>query len=382
MAQDKSLAVPANGRILQLSFGKYSDMHVAAASYPSTEICGDLLVLSDGRTISNLLAETLAAYNPQTGPSLNELRDQACLREFGKPLGDLIYERKEALRQRYSAALATRDRAIQVEELRACARQGHVQANMDLGRLFDAEGNLECMDFFGEAHNLGHPSSLLELSKTFLKADDAGQAVRVLLLGSFCGSFICVQALLAIRQHRLHRFEAPACLAALEEWCAYGSIHAKYLLGYVLLHGDSCRDEVRGQALIREAAAVRPFKGGDKGRVPLVPGGKKFHAGTLSHMEQLIDIELSAIRSKELGPKFVVAAAKLPGDSSEASRAAFSALLQEFNPAPERMKRRFDKKVANWLEEGADEPVDEAKLERMKALALPDKDASKEDGNA
>ncbi|KVP39624.1 hypothetical protein [Burkholderia ubonensis] len=381
MTQDKSLAVPANGHILQLSFIKYSDKHVAAASYPSTEICGDLLMLSEGRTISNLLAETLAAYNPKKGPSLNELRDQACLQEFGLPLGDLIHACKEALRQRYSAAHAAGDRATQVEELRACARQGHVQANMDLGKLFDAEGNPECMDFFGNAHNLGHPTSLLELSKTFLKADDAGQAVRVLLLGAFCGSFICVQALLAILQHRPARFEAPACLAALEEGCAYGSIHAKYLLGCVLIYGESCRDELRGQALIREAAAVRPFKAGDKGRVPLVPGGKKFHAGTLSHMEQLIDIELSAIRSKELGPKFVVAAAQILGDSSEASRAALSTLLQEFNPAPERMKRRFDKNVANWLEEGANEPVDEVKLARMAALAIKDDDASKENGH-
>ncbi|WP_175851878.1 hypothetical protein [Burkholderia cepacia] len=381
MAHAKSLDVPAHGHILQLSFKKYSDEHVAAASYPSTEICSDLLELSEGRTVANLLAETLPAYDAQTGSKLNELQDQASQREFGKPLGDLIHERKEALRQRYSAAHAACDRAVQVDELRACARQGHVMANMDLGRLFYAERNPECVDFFGEAHNLGHPGGLFELSKWYLKADDAGQAVRVLLLGAFCGSFLCVQALLAIRDHRLHRFEAPACLAALEQGCAYGSIHAKYFLGFVLLHGESCRDEARGSALIREAAAVKSFKTGDKRKVPLVPGGKQFHAGTLSHVEQLIDRELSAIRSKELGPKFVAEAARLPIDSSETTRNEFTALLHKFNPAPDRMKRQFDNNVARWLAEGANEPVDEAKRARMEALAIKEDDASKEGGH-
>lgn len=382
MTQDKFLAVPANGRLLHLSFGKYSDKHVAAASYPSTEICGDLLVLSEGRTVAKLLAETLAAYNAETGPSLNELRDQTSQREFGKPLGDLIHERKEALRQRYSAAHAARNRAVQVDELRACARQGHVMANMDLGRLFDAERNPECVDFFGEAHNLGHPGSLFELSKTFLKADDASQAVRVLLLGAYCGSFICVQALLAIREQRLHRFEAPACFAALEEWCAYGSIHAKYFLGCVLLHGESCRDEARGRSVIREAAALKSFAGGVKGKVPLVAGGKQFHAGTLAHMEQLIDRELSAIHSKELMPEFLAEAAKLSDDGSEVSREAFGELLHKFNPATERMKRRFDKHVGDWLADRANEPVDEAKLERMKALFIEVDDESREGDHA
>jgi hypothetical protein len=379
MAHAKSLEVPAHGQILQLSFTKYSDEHVAAASYPSTEICRDLLELSEGRTVANLLAETQAAYT-QTGPSLNELQNQASQREFGKPLGDLIHERKEALRQRYSAAHAARDRAVQVNELRACARQGHVMANMDLGRLFDAARNPECMDFFGEAHNLGHPGSLLELSKTFLKANEAGDAVRVLLLGAFCGSFICVQALLAIRDHSLHRFEAPVCLEALEEGCAYGSIHAKYFLGFVLLHGESCCDDARGSALIREVAALKPFKPGVKGKVPL-PGGKQFHAGTLSHMERLIDLELSAVRSKELQPQFVAEWNKLPGDGSAATREAFGELLHKFNPAPDRMKRYFDKNVARWLAESANQPVDEAKRARMEALAIKEVDASKEGGH-
>ncbi|MGF6263293.1 hypothetical protein OKW49_004221 [Paraburkholderia youngii] len=381
MAYAKFLEVPAHGHILQLSFKKYSDEHVAAAPYPSTEICGNRLELSEGRTVANLLAETQAAHTAQAGPSLNELQNQAAQREFGKPLGDLIHERKEALRERYSAAHAARDRVAQVDELRAGARQGHVMANMDLGRLFDAARNPECMDFFGEAHNLGHPGSLVELSKTFLKANEAGEAVRVLLLGAWCGSFLCVQALLAIRDHRLHRFEAPACLAALEEWRALGSIHAKYFLGYVLIHGESCSDEARGSDLIREVAALKPFQPGDKGKVPLVPGGKKFHAGTLSHMEQVIDLELSAIRSKELQPQFVAEWAKLPGDGSEATREAFGELLHKFNPVPNRMTRRFDKAVGAWLAEGANEPVDEAKRARMEELAIKDDDASKEGGH-
>lgn len=381
MVQETSIAVPANGRILQLSLRKYSDKHVAAATYPSTEICSDLLVLAEGRTVANILAETLALHSPQAGPSLNELRDQACLSEFGKPLGNLIHEGKALLRKRYSAAHDTNDRPTQLEELRACARQGHVQANMDLGKLFDAEGNPEAMDYFGHAHNLGHPSSLLELSKTFLKAGDTGPAVRVLLLGDFCGSFVCAQALLVIRQHRLSRLETPACLEALEEWCSRDSLLAKYVLGCVLLHGESCRDALRGQAWIQKAAEAKSFKGGDKGRVPLVPGGNQFHAGTLADLERLIDIELSAIRSKELEPKFVAAASKLLGDPGKGGSAAVAALLEALNPAPERMRRRFDKTLSHWLEEGAREPVDEAKRARMAALASNEADASKGRGH-
>jgi hypothetical protein len=236
-------------------------------------------------------------------------------------------------------------------------------------------------DFFVEAHNLGHPSSLFEFSKTFLKADSVDQAVRVLLLGAFCGSFMCEQALLAIRQQRLHRFEAPACIAALEEACEYGSIHAKYLLGCVLLHGKSCRDEARGSVVIEAAAAVKSFWSGDKGKVPLVAGGKKFHAGTLAHMEELVDRELSVIRAKELAPKFAAEWAKLPDDPAETTRAAFQSLVQEFTSLTDRMARRFDR-VADWLMEGNNEPVDDAKLARMEALAIKDEEEPKEGDHA
>ncbi|CAB3974520.1 MULTISPECIES: hypothetical protein [Burkholderia] len=380
MTQAKSLAVPAHGHTLQLSFDKYSAKHVAAASYPSTEISGDLLVLSEGRTVADLKAEVVAALKAQEGSSHTpvELQNQVSQREFGMPFVALIQERKESLRQRYAAANTVGNREAQLNELRACARQGHVQANMDLAKLLEAERNSDCMDFFVEAHNLGHPGSLLELSKTFLKADNVGQAVRVLLLGAFCGSFMCAQALLAIRQQRLHRFEAPACIAALEEACEYDSIHAKYLLACVFLHGDSCRDEARGRALIQAAAAVKSFRGGDKGKVPLVAGGKAFHSGTLAHFEKLIDVELLEIRSKELGPQFLTEVAKLPNDGSEATRAAFSQLLHKFNPGTERMAHR----IGNWLADHANEPVDEAKLERMKALFIEVDDESKEGDHA
>ena len=109
----------------------------------------------------------------------------------------------------------------------------------------------------------------------------------------------------------------PECLAALEEANAYGSIQAKYLLGFVLLHGDSYRDTERGRTLIIEVSKFPHFRA-DKGKgVPVATGLNQFPTGTLSHFEQLIDQELLAIREKELKPQFLAQAAKLPNDSSE-----------------------------------------------------------------
>ncbi|QKL60714.1 hypothetical protein HI808_03080 [Ralstonia solanacearum] len=380
MAQAKSLAVQANGRVLQLSFEKYRDEHVSTAPYHSSEICVDRLLLSEKRTVADFKAPVVAAFNSQLGPTRTKLVDllnQASQREFHKPFQAIIQPQKESLRQRYAHACASSNRAYRVDELRACAAQGHVQANLDLGVLFDAEGNPECVDFFIKAHNLGHPESLLCLSKTFFKAGEAGAAVRVLLLGAWCESIRCAQALLLIREHRLHIFEAPECIAALEESCGYGSMRAKYLLGFVLCHGESCRDEARGSALMREAGEVRHPRA-DKGKgAPLVEGGNQYAAGTLAHFEKLIDEELLAIRSKELKQKFLAQVANLPGEGGKETRVAFEKLLHEFNPVPERMVRR----VADWMADGDNEPVDEAKLERMKALALPDDDAAKEGGH-
>ena len=70
--------------------------------------------------------------------------------------------------------------------------------------------------------------------------------------------------------------------------------------------------------------------------------------------------------------------AKLPNDGSEATRAAFSQLLHKFNPGTERMAHR----IGNWLADHANEPVDEAKLERMKALFIEVDDESKEGDHA
>ncbi|MGT2456553.1 hypothetical protein ACU4GI_26480 [Cupriavidus basilensis] len=381
MAHAKSLAVQANGRVVQLSFENYRDEHVSTEPYHSSEICGDRLLLSENRTVADFKASVLAAFKSQTGPTrskLVDLQNQASQREFQKPFQAILEQQKESLRQRYAAARASSNRAFQADELRACARQGHVQANLDLGTLLDAEGNPDCVDYFVEAHNLGHPESLLCLSKTFFKAGEAGPAMRVLLLGARCGSIRCAQALLLIREKRLHVFELPACIAALDESCGYDSIHAKYLLGFVLCHGESCRDEARGRALMREVGAVPHFRA-DKGKgAPLVEGSNQYAAGTLAHFEMLIDRELLAIQSQELGPQFLAEAAKLPVKADEKDRAAFEELLHQFSPVPKRMVRR----VADWLADGDNEPVDEAKLERMKALfAEPDEESSKEGGH-
>ncbi|BCF95889.1 hypothetical protein PPGU19_004580 [Paraburkholderia sp. PGU19] len=380
MAQAKSLAVHANGREFQLLFENYGDESGSPAPYHSIDIVGDRLLLSENRAVADFKASVRTVFKSQTGPaSLKEveLQNQGSQREFHKPLQAVIQQRKESLRQRYEHAHASSDRAYQVDELRVCAHQGHVQANLDLGVLLDAEGNPECVDFFIEAHNLGHPESLLCLSKTLFKAGDAGAAVRVLLLGARCGSIRCAQLLLSIREHRLHIFEAPECLEALNEGCGYGAIQAKYLLGFVLRHGEHCRDEARGRAVMSEAGAVRHFRA-DKGKgAPLVKDGNQFPAGTLAHFEQLIDLELLAIRSDELKPEFLARLASLP-DEGEKTRASYGELFHDLNPVPERMARR----VADWLAAGDDEPVDEAKLERMKALALPDEGAMKEGDHA
>jgi hypothetical protein len=380
MAQAKSLSFKANGNVFQLSFINYLGEHISSVPYHSHEICHDKTLLPSGQTVADFKDSVWKAA--KSGPMSVKPVDwlnQASQREFHKPFPAILQEQKEKLRQRYADASASSNRAYRVDELRACARQGHVQANLDLGLLFDAEGNLACVDYFVEAHNLGHPESLLCLSKTFFKAGDAGAAVRVLLLGAWCGSIRCTQALLLISEHRLHILEAPECLAALDESRIYGSIHGKYFLALALCHGESCRDEARGRALMGEAGEARHFRA-DKGKgAPLVEGGQQYAAGTLAHIEALIDRELLAIRSEELKPKFLAEVAKLPINAGEETRTAFGELLHKSNPVPERMVRR----LADWMADGHNEPVDEAKLERMKSLfAEPVEDTPKEDGHA
>jgi len=383
MLQSQTLAVHVNGRDIHLSFEKYPVEHLSNAPYHSNEVSDYRALLPSGQTIAEFKASVLTTFKSQKGSApikLIQLQDQVAQREFGKPFPAIVHNPKEAVRKRYVAACASSNNAFKLDELRACARLGHLQANMDLALLLDAEGNPDCVDYFVDAHNLGHPESMLCLSKTLFKTGDAGAAVRVLLLGTWCGSIRCAQLLLELRKHKLPILETPECLAALKDSSAYGSIQAKYLLGFVLLHGKRCRDEARGRTLIIEASEVPHFRA-DKGKgAPLDAGRKQFPAGTLAHFERLIDEELLAIRSKELEPQFLAEAAKLPCGDSEATRAAFEELLQEFNPATQRMTHRSVKYVGDWLAEG-DELVDEAKLERMKRLALPDEGTAKESGH-
>lgn len=380
MAYAKTLFVEWHGGNLELSFQKYHSGHIAAPVFPATEIYRDKLVLPNGRTLVAFKDAVRAKAVPSVKggiplATIAALQNQASQREFGKSLDAVINEMKEALQLRYLAAHGQLNDANLAEELLACARQGHVQANFDLGVLLKDLGKAECADFFAEAHNLGHPSSLLELSKCFFSEGNVGAAVRILLLGTWCGSFLCAQGLFALRDHRLSIFEVPDCIEALEEASAYDSIPAKYFLGFVLLYGERCRDVVRGSAVIREAAAGR-HRGKDNGKVPLVDGNNQFHAGTLAHFEQLIDGELLDIRSKELEPEFAEQLATLHGSTEQEKRQAFQDLLHRYNPLTERMERRFVNSVTAWFEAGKSAPVDEEKRAWMQAnLAIQDCEA-------
>jgi hypothetical protein len=146
------------------------------------------------------------------------------------------------------------------------------------------------MDYFVQAHDLRPPpESLLCLSKTFFKTRKAVDAMRVLLLGAWCGSIRCTRLLLAIREYRLHIFEVPECMPALEESRASGSTYARCFLDFVLRHSEIRRDEEHGRALMIEANEVRQFRAGNGKRTSLINGTKQNAAGTLTHFEMLID---------------------------------------------------------------------------------------------
>jgi hypothetical protein len=273
------------------------------------------------------------------------------------------------LKRRYQVARASDDRSFHLSELKACADQGHVQAVLDLGLINEAASNSSCFEFFIEAHSLGHPDGLLFLSRPFLRSHNYEQAIRALLAGAWCGSIRCAQLLIQMLTRMQQVFVDQRCRIAIEESRDYGSLLATYMLGYLLRHGDErYRDEDRGCTLLKEAEATKHFRT-DSGRGPfvVVDGVNKPAAGTLAHLESLIDREIVDIRQKEFKPTFETLMAeyrnKPPSASSEDVDAFFD-ILRQNNPWPERVVRR----MAAWLEAGENEPPDEAKLERMKAL--------------
>lgn len=379
MAQNKFLQLSTNGRGFQLSFKKYEGAYVSSDVHVSLDICTDKLQLPSGQSVGSFKERVRAEFNSQTksqGQRLDVLQNQAAQREFKHLFADIISQQQEALRQRYQKAQALSIRNQKVAELRACAEQGHVQAMLDLAVLLAEEHNPACVGFFVEAHNHGHAESLLSLSKALLGRKEVGEALQVLLLGAWCGSIRCGMALEVFRKSMRHLLETPAALSMLEEARSYGSIHAKYLLGFVLLHGKRCRDEVRGRAVMEEAGNVRHFRA-DKGKgMPLVGGEQP--AGTLAHFEFLIDQELRALRSKEMRPAFLAEAAQMSFEG-EQGRDAFVSLLKKYDPVPARMTR----KVVDWYNEAPDKPVDEKKRQRMEALfAASEAFLSKESGHA
>lgn len=368
MASATPLSLQVNGHIFQLSREKYSDAFVTTATYLDSEISADRLLLPSGQSVAEFKKTAQTAYRAQTGPArvtLVEVQNRASQLQFGKPLAEVLHGLKQGLRQRYANAVASEDSETRITELSECARQGHVQASLDLGLQLDAARNAACIDALVDAHNMRHPESLLCLAKVLFKRGDPGGAMRVLLLGAWCGSVRCSEFLLLILAYRPQVYEMPACLKALEDACHYRSIHAAYLLGVVLTHGASCRDEERGRATMEMAGRIRhplPSKGQGK---PVTKDGKQYYpAGTLAHIELLIDQELHAMHQSELEPKFMQEVSKLPADASDETRAAFVDLLAECNPISDRMFRR----IADWLESGHDEPPDDAKLARMKEL--------------
>jgi hypothetical protein len=374
--QTGNLLLAAFGQVFHLSRAKYQDVNFSTVLYRSTEIRTDMLVLPSGQTVAAFRQSVKVEFDAQQGQTRYkpvELQNRVSQSQFNKSLPAIVEHQKEAVRCRYAAAHASKDVEFHVAELQACARQGHVQASMDLGMLFNSQGQLSCANYFVEAHNLGHSESLLHLWRTFSRAGEKGAAVRVLLLGASCGSVRCAEALWQILERQLYAFESDEALAALEAGLEDGTVHARYILGYVLLHSDSRRDEGRGRALITESSNMRHYRSDNGKGAPLVTGSNLYAAGTLAHFETLIDQELLAIRTQELRPKFLAEVSKI-SPSDKKGRAAFDAALMEFNPVPERMVR----KIANWLENADDEPVDPVKLERMKALCLPDEDVSKE----
>lgn len=288
----------------------------------------------------------------------------------------IVEQQKNNLRRRYDGAHASDDIVFRVTELHACAREGYVQANLDLGILFDAKRQLDCLDYFVEAHKLRHPQGLLYLSKTLFRVGEDGAALRVLLLGASCGSAQCGEVLLQLLERRSFVFETAAGLAALKAASDDNTPYAKYIFGSVLLNSETCRDEQGGRELIKAAAAMRHSRG-DNGRgVPLTPGGHQYRAGTLAHFEVLIDRELLAIRTEEMKPEFVAAVKKISFDGKNRVE-ELQAALATFNPVPQRMSRQVEK----WLANGSTEPLDPVKLERMKALYLPDDETSSAGGD-
>jgi hypothetical protein len=379
MLQAKNLPLTALGQTFNLSYTLLRDIDGSTLEYRSPDICIDKLLLPSGQTVAAFKVLAKAEFDSQTEPvryKLVEVQNRLSRDQFNKPLPAIVEQQKESLRLRYNGAHASDDIVFRVTELHSCARVGHVQANLDLGILFDEKRQLDCIDYFVEAHNLGHPLGLLYLSKTLFRASEHGAAVRVLLLGASCGSVQCAAVLLQLLKGRSFVFGTAAGLAALEAALDDDTPHAKYILGFVLMHSATCPDKQRGRGLMEAAAATR-YRRGDNGRgIPLTPGGNQYRAGTLAHFEVLIDRELLAIRTEEMKPEFLAAVRKISFDGKDRVE-ELQAALATFNPVPQRMFRH----VEQWLANGSTEPVDPVKLERMKALYLPDDENSGDGGD-
>lgn len=367
MSKSKSLTFPVNGREVQISLDNFKPDVIVLGPYQSNKICDEKLLLPSNEALSDFKARHKAEHfdcKPGTKFALNKRYDQAVMQEFGCVYRDLVNAQKTALHLRYQAAMQADAEESKLEALTECAKQGHVQAMLELGRLFAMAQDPRAMDSLIEAHNQGHPDGLVLLSAAYFNVLDFEQAVRALLVGSRCGSIRCAGILLRLGQ-RTQVLDSPGARNALEDANkTTDSLLAKYLLAYSLLHGaEHSRDEARGIVLMRKAEIVRHFLPG-KGKGPVEPshGELGWAEGSLAHLEFLIDKEIGAIQLEKMwslcnGPR------RQPGPSADPF-AEVCDILSKANPFTKRMGRRVDA----WLNAGRDQPPDKEKLVRMQEL--------------
>jgi hypothetical protein len=371
MVQRKSLPFPMEHGSHQISLEKFSEEHIVATDFQSDDILEKLLCLPDGQTFLNFKNAQRALFKKQQSTKgFPAYLTAACDIAFGKPYQTLLTEKKSLLRQQFILASATQNREARLSELHACSKQGHIQAMLELGRSYAASLDVKCVRYFIDAHNAGHPDGLLYLAQPYLQKRDFAPGIRALLAGAWCGSIRCADLLIQMTTMLQHAFLPSESRLVIEEAVEYGSVHAQYVLGFLLRHGDqSYQDEARGRSLIKTVAETKHFRS-DDGRGPfvVVDGVEKPVAGSLSHLEWLIDRELLNIRQLEFDPKFEEFMAERKSQPNRASaKEEFDELFEllcQNNPMSDRMVRR----TAAWLEEGKTAPADPKKLEMMKTM--------------
>lgn len=364
MSNAKVLQFPVNGQEIPVSIQKkYNDSHISGHAHQHDEVCEDKLLLPSGESVTHF-KQRQRDLAKATGRKLTAQYSHATLEEFGLSYPALLQQVTARIQQRYRSALQCSEPARHFSELADCAGRGHLQATLEVARYLLAANSSLGIALAIDAHHMGHTEALLVIGAAYTTRGDQAQGVRALLAGAWCGSFRCAQVLLGMLATP-ESFCRPQTIQALEEGCEYGSLHAKYLLGYCLLHGTMAyRNEARGQALLKEAEAVKHFRG-DKGTGPTetIDGKTYATAGSLAHLELLIDTEVGAMAMAKLEP-LLSDLSREPGLSTAEYFEKMDHLLAEHNPITERMAGR----ISDWMTAGRNTPPDPAKLARMQEL--------------